>query len=118
MEESYFSDIERGPQPRIEDNISEEAWDGIYALIKSRIADGSFGYKWPLQCEDGRGVYGCEENLFWQAVKGEIQGFEFDNSDTLAILDLIEFCHRVVAYPEQIDYHKFFGHHHLKFNPQ
>jgi hypothetical protein len=36
---------------------------------------------------------------------------------TLAILDVVEFCHRNVAKPIHLDYHSFFSHHHLKFDP-
>lgn len=117
MDTPYFSDREKGLRPRIEEDISETARGGIYTLIKSRIADGSFGYRYPSQCQEGQGICGCDENLFWEAVKGEIPDFTFDNSDTFAILDLIQFCHRVIAYPEQIYYHQFWNHHHLRFDP-
>ena len=36
----------------------------------------------------------------------------------LAILDLIEFCYRAVAKTEEYDFHPFFGHSHLSFNPE
>ncbi len=36
----YFSDKERGPRPRSEEEITPEAWGGIIALIHSLISTG------------------------------------------------------------------------------
>jgi len=37
---------------------------------------------------------------------------------TLAVLDLIEFCHRAVGKPVTTTYHDFYGHWHLHFEPE
>jgi hypothetical protein len=36
--------------------------------------------------------------------------------DTLAVMDLLEFCEKYVASPEQGGYHSFYRHHHLTFD--
>lgn len=116
----YFSDREFGPNPRIMEEISHSAWGGIIATIKSYIADGSFGYRYPLKCQDGKGVYGCDENSFQLALEAEIPNVLWPLSQgiapsTPAILDLIEFCHRAVGKPKELDYHSFFGHSHFRY---
>jgi hypothetical protein len=121
----YFSDREQGERPRVKEEIDENAWGGIVALVQSRIRDGSFGFRYPLSCADGHGPYGCDEDLFSQALKGEIPDLSWPPRSqwgsftpappTLAVLDLIEFCYRAVAERVQIDYHQFFRHHHLEF---
>jgi hypothetical protein len=35
---------------------------------------------------------------------------------TLAILDLLQFCHRTVAKAIRLDLHSYYGHHHLEFD--
>jgi hypothetical protein len=123
MSEPYFSDRELGPRPRINEEITKEAWGGIVACIESHIADGSFGYSYPLKCEDSKGVFGCNENLFYLALKAEISEIpRFLDPNilppTLAILDLLEFCHRVIAKPVKIGHHPYLGHDHLTFKPE
>lgn len=100
------------------------AWKGIYAVVNSHVEDGSFGHKYPLQCPDGRGAYGCDRNAFGHAVEGEVgipwPTYPSDASlpPTLLILDLIEFCHRILARPVQRGFHDFYGHTHLSFEPE
>lgn len=117
---SYFSEREQGPKPRVNERITEPAWGGIVAAIITRIEDNSFGYRFPLQCSDGRGVSGCNRQLFALAIKSEVPDILWPlNHDevpsTLAILEFMEFCHRVVAKAIEGDYHSFFGHSHLSF---
>lgn len=120
MNEIYFSDREFGASPRIKEEISRNAWGGIIATIKSYIADSSFGYRYPLLCQEGKGIYGCDENSFCLALEAEIPSVRWPLSQdrvptTPAILDIIEFCHRVVGKPKELDYHKFFGHIHFRY---
>lgn len=121
--EDYFSDRELGPKPRTVEEISQIAWGGIVALITSRLSDASFGYSFPLECPDGLGIYSCNDNSFMSALAAEILEISLplissQVPPTLPILDLIEFCHRHVAKPIQKEYHQFFTHHHLRFEPQ
>ncbi|MUG96499.1 hypothetical protein F7734_30825 [Scytonema sp. UIC 10036] len=40
---------------------------------------------------------------------------ELDKPCTLTILELLEFCHEKIAKPIEYEYHKYFQHHHLRF---
>lgn len=119
----YFSDREKGPKPRIKEEIIESTWGGIIAIINSRIADCSFGYRYPDACPDGRGPCGCDEHTFSLALKAEIPELSWpfypeSVPHTLAVLDLLEFCHRAIGKPISVDFHPFFGHHHFKFDAE
>lgn len=126
----YFSDRELGPKPRIKEKISQSAWGGIIAVIKSHIADGSFGYRYPLNCQDGEGPCGCDGYTFALALAAEIPEFAVEILDiqlqlnpnkmpsTLAILDLLEFCHRAVGKPTKGKFHSYYNHSHLNFEPK
>ncbi len=121
MSDTYFSDREQGPRPRTEEEVGAEAWGGIVVAINSRIAASSFGHKYPLLCEDGLGVYGCDEGAFALALRAEVPGIDWPLygsrvPPTLVVLDLIEFCHRAVGMPMERDYHSFFSHTHLRFD--
>ena len=123
MPTPYFSDREIGPRPRTNEEIPQSAWGGIVAAIRSRVEDGSFGYRFPAACPDGRGPYGCDEISFKLALRAEIPDIPWPlNPDEvlpkLAVLDLLEFCHRNVAKPTETSYHDFFGHSHLCFEPE
>lgn len=119
----YFSDREKGPRSRINEEISEPAWGGIIAVINSRITDSSFGFRYPLLCPDGRGPCGCDEQTFSLALRGIIPEilWPLDSNivpPILVILDLLEFCHRAVAKPLPIGFHSYFGHEHFGFDPE
>ena len=123
----YFSEREHGESPRINREISPTVWDGISALIESRIHDGSFGKSFPEGCEDNpMWSYGVNEHSFTAAIKAEIPALagearvwrfsEIDTPETTVILDVIEFCWEYVSKPERGGYHQFFGHYHLNFD--
>lgn len=130
----YFSDRGKGPRPRTEEVVSPTVWGGIVGLVQSLIAIGAFGAKYPETCPDGQGPIGTDESTLALAVQAEMpglpwplvtteriqQGFFSEERpfapDTLLVLDLIEFCHRMVAKPIQGSFHSFFRHHHLLFD--
>ena len=109
MSDLYFSDRERGPQPRTTENISAIVWTALRHLIQSRIEDGSFGYKFPEACPDGAGPCGSDGRKFDAIAHAEIPELQDEwlyadaqgASDTLMILDLLEFCARNVARPSR-----------------
>ena len=123
MSDLYFSDRERGPRPRTSEKISVAVWIALRHLIQSRIDDGSFGFKFPDACPDGAGPYGCDGRKFHTIAHAENpdlpENWMIDDPDampdTLAILDLLEFCARNVAKPIKGRFHSFFGHYHLSF---
>jgi hypothetical protein len=50
---TYYTDREYGARPPLIDTIDERLWAGLYTLIQTRIADGSFGPRFPEQCPMG-----------------------------------------------------------------
>lgn len=138
MSASYFSDREFGARAREAQEITPAAWRGIVGAIESRIDGGAFGLDFPERCNDGSAwIVGTDRTTFSQALQGEIPDLEwplrtvtpthsdfFGSSNaepyapvTAIALDLIEFCYRHVAEPnEDSPVHSYFGHHHLEFN--
>jgi hypothetical protein len=121
MTGDYFSDRERGPSPRTEVDVRGPAWGGLVALINGAVANGGFGAAFPSECPDGRGITGTNSRAMGLAVRGEIPEIAWPldadaTPDTLAVLDLVEFCFARIAKPEPYDFHSFFGHDHLNFD--
>ena len=117
----YFSDREGGPKPRVLEEIPQNAWGGIVAAIQRRVNDGSFGNGFPRECPDKGAICGCDESMMGQAIQAEIPDVswplrEFDKTPTMAILDLVEFCHRAVAHASVISTHSYFHHNHYRFD--
>lgn len=117
----YFSDKEVGQKPRENEQFTSTVWGGIVAIIESSIANSSLAIDFPDECPDGNGISGIDVRSFQLALRAEIPEIDWPLREdqlppTLAILDLIEFCHRHVAEPIQHDYHSFFRHHHLTFD--
>lgn len=133
----YFSERETGESPRESEEVGNNVWRGILAVIRGRVADGSFGAKYPDICPDGTFVTGVNMMLFDDALKSEIPGLAkfkelhhdgYNEStvntmarveevpSTLDILDLIEFSWKSIGDPVVISSHSFFSHSHLKFD--
>lgn len=126
----YFSDREHGPRPRTVEEIGSDVWEGLFALIQSRVNDGSFGFRFPLTCHDGSAPYGCNETNFWSVARAHVPDLlraedrehgltvprQDDPPPTLAVLDFLEFCFDNLAQPHQQEYHPFFQHWHLTFD--
>jgi len=118
---TYFTDREYGARPATIDVISERLWAGLFSLIQTRIGDGSFGLRFPEQCPDGNGPFGCDVQAFSRVLGAEVPWIEWPFSvnevpDTPVILDLLEFCASAVGEPIQGGYHPYFGHHHLSWD--
>jgi hypothetical protein len=121
MSNAYFSDRERGPRPRINEKIEYPIWGGIIAVVESMMAKGYFGLDFPRECPDGQGPVGNDDRVVVLTMQGDIPDREWPFEErllpsTLAILDVIEFCHRHVAQPTSYGFHRFFGHDHLSFD--
>ncbi len=104
------------------------------ALFQRQLASEAFASKFPITCRDGNAIAGTDTDALSLAIQAEIPGLawplqtqtmaesEFTAKmvpfapDTLLILDFIELCHRWVAKPIKVAYHKFFSHHHLEFD--
>jgi hypothetical protein len=128
--DEYFSDRERGPKARTEEIISPALWGGIVSVVDSLVARGALGAKYPENCPDGQGTIGTDTRGLGLALRAEIPGLQWPLEtetgdrwnrtpyapDTLLVLDFIEFCYKAVAHPIQLNFHSFFGHHHLAFD--
>lgn len=119
----YFSERELGARPRIVEEISQGVWGGLVAIINPRISDDSFGYRFPEECPDGNNICGCDLNSLSLSLAAEILGISLPldasrTPPTLAVLDLLEFCHRAIGKPVKTEYHSYFRHHHLHFEPE
>jgi hypothetical protein len=124
MPDSYFSERELGARPRIVEEIGLSVWGGLVATLNSRFNDGSFGYRYPAECPDGNNnVCGCDLHSLSLSLTAENPDISLpldarNMPPTLAILDLLEFCHRAVGKPVQTNYHPYFNHHHLRFEAE
>ena len=67
----YFSEREKGPIPRTIEEITPGAWKGIWAIVMTRLQNGSFGHAFPEQCPDGNAFIGHHPGLFEAAIQGE-----------------------------------------------
>lgn len=117
----YFTDREYGERPRTIDVIDERVWAGLFILIDTRIGDGSFGYRFPEQCPDGRGPCGCDGSAFGRVLTAEVPWSSWplshvDPPETPVILDILQFCATAVGVPVEQDFHPFFGHSHLSWD--
>jgi hypothetical protein len=120
---AYFSDMEQGPKARVLQDMTLAACGGIIAAIRSRIADGSFGFKYPSICPDGSVCCGCDGEQFSLALGAEVPEFPWPMDPralppTLAVLDAVEFCYRAVGKPKSIGHHGYFDHDHLQFEEE
>lgn len=122
---TYFSERETGEVPRVGTEITDTAWGGIAALVRARIADGSFGARYPDNCSDPNGTRPCgtDDSAFWDAMKGDIPRLaERDRilmsepPPTLDVMDMIQFCWTAIGKPIQRGYHSYLQHHHLDFD--
>ena len=117
----YWTDREYGARPRTEDVIDERVWAGLQSLISTAVDDGSFGYRFPEECDDGGAVFGCNWQAFGRVLRAEVPNIEWPVPDqdlppTDVILDLLEFCANAVGEPIRGTYHSFFKHYHLSWN--
>jgi len=118
----YFTDREYGRRPQAIDTIDAKLWGGLLSLIDRGVEDGSFGYRFPQQCPDGRAPIGCDSSAFGRLLSAEILSVEWpidsltQQPDTPIILDILEFCAKAVGLPIEGAYHSYFRHHHLSWN--
>lgn len=131
----YFSDRERGPRPRTEQDIGQVAWVGIVTIVEALARQGAFGLSFPEQCPDGTAICGNNERSLKGAIEAELDGLTWPlptehkvkdeifsksepwHPDILIALDLLEFVWRTVAKPIITgSYHDYQRHHHYTFD--
>ena len=96
-------------------------WGGVVALVERSVVRASFGNDFPLECDDGGAICGCDVRAFGLAVKAEIPELDWPLSErtippTPAALDLLEFIYRHASAPRERSHHSYFGHSHFTFD--
>jgi len=119
---SYFTEREFGARARTVDAIDVRAWGGLYALVQTRLGDGSFGYRFPRECDDaGKGPFTVDDHAFQLTLAAEVPGVSWPLSSweppsTPAILDLLEFAASAVGLPVKGRFHSYGDHYHLTWD--
>lgn len=120
----YFSERQGGEQPRDQDEISQNFWQGFIALVEARLADGSFAETFPDNCFEAPVPIGSNNENVGQATRGEHPDIEWPLQlaplpPTPAVIDLVQFFHRIVSRPTVRRWHDYGRHHHLvAFDPE
>lgn len=114
----YFSEREGITQSQTEENISLNFWRGFSSYIDSRIYDGSFAQKFPVNCYDSPIVIGTDSKSLMLALKAEFKTYKIPFQDNhqpngLEVIDLIEFFYKYISKPIFKEYHDFFKHYHI-----
>jgi hypothetical protein len=117
----YYSDRTRGPRPRTEEEVEDALWAAVLALLERAIDNGALARDFPIRCEDGNGIYACDRDGVMATIAAEIPELDCPLSPhvvppTLAVLDLLEFIQRYAYAVTDGPYHRFFDHHHLRFD--
>ena len=124
----YFSDREGRTPPRPTEQIRDEVWAGVRALIAASVDKNCFAESYPDTCPDySTMVAGTNEVALRDAMRAEIPGLPTwpwlagssspeAPPTTPTILDLVEFCSRKIAAPRVLGHHKFHHHDHLRFD--
>jgi|SRR5579871_1328064 len=117
---AYFSERERGLIPRTTKELNENCWKGIVSAIQMRIDDGSFGLAYPSECPQSNDIIGTHVENFKGAAAGMNLPWPSDRRGTpglYGVMDLIEFCHEMVAKPIP-NGGCYYNHTHLSFNAE
>ena len=72
MSTTYFSEREHGLRPRTAEAISQPVRRALLRHIQVGIGNGSYGWRFPEQCGDGRGPCGTDECAFWDTAAAEV----------------------------------------------
>jgi hypothetical protein len=93
----------------------------LVVLVNTRVENASFGAAFPLQCQDGRGVAGCDATALATALRAEVNiewPLRADElpTDQLMVFDMLEFLFEKAGRPVEREYHSYYSHHHLSFD--
>ena len=133
----YFSDRENGSVPRNQQTVTPVAWAGLVAVIQGLVRVGAFARGFPERCPDGSAICGTNEEGLGANIRAHIPGLEWPLQttcttsapgtfysweqdfapETLRVLDLLEYLYSQVAKPRIRDYHSYFQHEHIMFEP-
>ena len=132
----HFSEVE-GKVPKPIELIDERIWRGIVGIINDAIRNDALSKCFPLQCPDGNGVCGFDENLFRDLLRAEVPNIEYPfqsignispfedekiqqerlQNEQYAVLDTIEFVfdHLNDSIKDPRHFHEYFHHYELVF---
>ena len=66
----FYSDRTNGPTPRVADEVSEAVWNGLAALIYSRLDGQWLAHSFPIECADGNGIVDTNRGAFIDLLLG------------------------------------------------
>jgi hypothetical protein len=120
---TFYSDRAGRARPRVNEEVSANAWPGLVALVQARIGDGSLARAFPRRdCRDERdAITGTDEDMFLDSLLAHIPELEGRALDpdvpvgTDAALDIVDFVALHIDRPTRRAPHDFFGHAHLSF---
>lgn len=133
---NYFRKLIQDSGNRSGEGFSPDVWGGIVSLVNTLVATGAFGANYPELCPSDHIPIGTDEKAIGLAVQAEIPGLKWPLAttytihhgfhistypyapDTQQVIDLIEFCYRIVAKPIKNSHHKEFDHYHLGFDEE
>ena len=61
----YFSDIEGINKGNVTFKVTNDAWNGIAAIVNALISNNLLAKDFPKQCPDGNGICGVDEQSFY-----------------------------------------------------
>ena len=120
---TFYSDRVGRARPRVNEEVSANAWPGLVALIQARVRDGSLALAFPRRdCPDARdAITGTDEDMFLDSLLAHIPDLEgrILEADapvsTDAALDIVDFVALHIDQPTRRDPHNYFRHEHLLF---
>lgn len=120
-----FSERMGQPIPRVKETLDETIRTALLQLIELLIEDNSFGLKFPVQCPDGHGNSGCDQQALrnnmagYQVIwPGDARRLDHDELSDIQIFDLLEYAYEHVAQPLPGGYHSYFSHYHHDYDQQ
>ncbi len=114
-----FSDRKGKSTPQALTEITEGFWQGVTSLVNRLIDIGAFALDFPEICEESDAIIGVHWQNLNGAIKGNIPSLDWpidsnNPQSTDVCFDLLEFLFNYVSDVEQLDYHSFLNHYHLK----
>ena len=117
-----FTERTGAAKPRIYETLTTTASSALWTLLKTRLNEEWFGYRFPDRCGDGYPYAGTDHTKLAEALmmwgvswpEGSITTLiEFPDPE---LFDLIEFAYEHVAQPGEPSFHSYMGHSHYSYD--
>jgi hypothetical protein len=114
----YFSEREGHVVPRSREDLSEEFWRGVVALMRRLLNDGSLAERFPEPCFEAPFPVDADRDAIGFALQAEVPGFPWPldpetKPDDLTVLDGLEFFARHVSTVTRRVHHSYGRHDHF-----